>query len=143
MPSNNRDESIERYYSYQEKNVYFLLAAAGSAIGFAITQTKVEQLSYCHILLGISVLSWGFSFYCGQNFIEFLTSYFGKEIDYSSSDFEPNIDPLIKKTALKKTAVYHSRKLKLYGSLQKNLLLLGAFFYILWHITKMVPVAVS
>ncbi|MDZ7781751.1 MAG: hypothetical protein U5K56_01995 [Halioglobus sp.] len=43
----------------------FSLAAAGAAIGFAVTQTKGASLSFSQLPLGFGVLSWAVSFYFG------------------------------------------------------------------------------
>jgi hypothetical protein len=49
----------------QEKYTYFLLAAAGAAIGFAVQKTEGLHLSWWLLPVGISTLLWGASFYCG------------------------------------------------------------------------------
>ncbi|MGL5610577.1 MAG: hypothetical protein ACRDDN_21150, partial [Aeromonas veronii] len=65
MSGENEVELIKMYKAAQEKYIYFLMAAAGSGIGFAIVQTKVEKLAYHHALWGLSVVLWALSFLCG------------------------------------------------------------------------------
>jgi hypothetical protein len=48
-----------------QRHVYFLLAAAGASIGFAITQTKDAALGWVHAPLAAGVVLWGVSFYLG------------------------------------------------------------------------------
>lgn len=51
--------------SIQDKYTYFLLAAAGAAIGLALTQTKGLSLNWSQFPLGLAVLNWGLSFFFG------------------------------------------------------------------------------
>ena len=44
------------------KYIYFLLAAAGACIAFAVNQTQVARLAWSQMPLGAAVLSWGMSF---------------------------------------------------------------------------------
>lgn len=62
------DQQLELYKSHraaQDKYDFFLLAAAGAAIGFALTQTKSSSLAVTQAPLGLAVLLWGLSFYLG------------------------------------------------------------------------------
>src|SRR4051794_11241817 len=61
-------EKLELHRAVREsadKYIYFLLAASGAAIGFALTQTQEATLSKSMILLALAVVFWGLSFYCG------------------------------------------------------------------------------
>src|SRR4051812_14800739 len=49
----------------QDKFVYFLLAAAGAAIGFALTQTNGKALSLSQLPLGLAGCCWAGSFVYG------------------------------------------------------------------------------
>lgn len=49
MPENLELEMGKLFKASQERYVYFLLAAAASAIGFAMTQSKFEPLGFIHI----------------------------------------------------------------------------------------------
>lgn len=49
----------------QEKYIYFLLAAAGAAIGFAVQKTDGLVLTWWLLPVGIATVCWGFSFYFG------------------------------------------------------------------------------
>jgi len=54
----------------QEKHTYFLLAAAGACIGFALTQSKDMALSASMYPLGAALALWGVSFLLGCRHIE-------------------------------------------------------------------------
>ena len=56
-------ESLEKYG-------YFLLAAAGAAIAFAVTQTRSDALAWPHLLVGLAILCWAISFVFGCRFLE-------------------------------------------------------------------------
>lgn len=58
----------------QEKYVYFLLAAAGAAIGFALSQTHDSVLSRSQLPLGAAVLCWGLSFFFGCRHLAYVSS---------------------------------------------------------------------
>jgi len=67
------DEKIELHKAVREgaeKYIYFLLAASGAAIGFALNQTQEAVLKKSMIVLAIAVALWAFSFYCGCKQLE-------------------------------------------------------------------------
>lgn len=49
----------------QEKYTYFLLAAAGAAIGFAIQKTEGLTLSWWLLPVALATICWGISFHFG------------------------------------------------------------------------------
>ena len=134
------------YKASQEKYCYFLLAAAASAIGFAITQLKIEPLQYHHIPLGISVALWAISFISGMQVIEYAGSLvfqnhnylaFKRELRsfYKGSDAAQQMASF--KSIFNETVDKQSNRLELYGKLQKWSLLLGGLAYIVWHAVQM------
>lgn len=72
------DENFREIYralrDAQNRYTYFLLAAAGGAIGFAVTQTRDASLNWTHSLLGCAGLAWGFSFYFGCRHLAYISS---------------------------------------------------------------------
>ncbi|MFQ2043621.1 hypothetical protein [Aeromonas veronii] len=150
MSGENEVELIKMYKAAQEKYIYFLMAAAGSGIGFAIVQTKVEKLAYHHALWGLSVVLWALSFLCGLQFIEHLNSttfqnanYLGLKRDLSNCTIEQR-----KSLAADVHAVYqstmdrHQQSMEFFGKWQMYLLLSGALCYVVWHIYKMYLVVI-
>ncbi|WP_131728554.1 hypothetical protein [Achromobacter xylosoxidans] len=65
MSGDNELEVYRQHRSNQKQHTYFLLAAVGACIGFALTQTKDASLQINQIPLAIALVSWGLSFYCG------------------------------------------------------------------------------
>ena len=67
------DHELELWRAHramQEKHTYFLLAAAGACIGFALTQSKDMALSASMYPLGAALALWGVSFLLGCRHIE-------------------------------------------------------------------------
>lgn len=146
MASENLELELQKQFkASQEKYIYFLLAAAASAIGFAMTQSKVEPLEWIHIPLGLSIVFWALSFISGLRFIEYSISFtfqnqnylaFKREIK-SYSEIEAVMLLNEFKTQLSKTTEKQQNKMKFYSSTQSISLLLGALSYIVWHIVRM------
>ena len=62
-------EQSEQLNKTQSKYTYFLLFIAASAIALVIKITEDDVLSLSLIPLGLALLSWGYSFYCGCHYI--------------------------------------------------------------------------
>ncbi|MDD2894320.1 MAG: hypothetical protein PHF20_10380 [Halothiobacillaceae bacterium] len=145
MSSNLELELGKQFKASQEKYIYFLLAVAASAIAYAMTQSKVEPIELRQIPLGLSILSWGLSFFSGLRFIEYATNFtfqnqnylaFKRELKSYSQDAA--IEMLEKfKAKLKETTKKQEEKMRLYGKLQSTSLLAGAAFYVIWHVLRM------
>ena len=65
MSNNVLLELHKRHDDAHNKYTYFLLAVTASAVAFAVQKTSGLALSYSMIPLGLAVISWGISFYCG------------------------------------------------------------------------------
>src|SRR5215204_717165 len=65
MADDNLLEVYRQLRLGQDKYTYFLLAAAGAAIGLAVNQTQGSALTWSQVPLGIAVLCWGLSFTFG------------------------------------------------------------------------------
>ena len=63
--SDQETELYKLHRASQDKYAYFLLAAAGTAIGFALAQTKAALLSWNHVPLAAAAALWACSFYMG------------------------------------------------------------------------------
>lgn len=146
MASENLELELQKQFkASQEKYIYFLLAAAASAIGFAMTQSKVEPLEWIHIPLGLSIVLWALSFISGLRFIEYSTSFtfqnqnylaFKRELkSYSQVEAVKLLNEF--EISMSETTEKQRQKMEFYGSTQSISLLLGALSYIVWHIFRM------
>lgn len=67
------DKEVELWRTHgtmKEKQTYFLMAAAGACIGFALTQSKDMALSTMMAPLGAALFLWAVSFLLGCRHIE-------------------------------------------------------------------------
>lgn len=145
MPENLELELAKQFKASQEKYIYFLLAAAASAIGFAMTQSKAEPLNYIHAPLGLAIFLWAISFVSGLKVVEYAVSVTFQNQNYLAFKRElrsfqaENASELVAqfKMRLDKTIGKQQAKMQLYGGLQSWCLLLGALSYIVWHGARM------
>jgi hypothetical protein len=71
------DQDLELYRQHrtgQHKYAYFLLAAAASGIALAVRSTTESTLHWSLIPIGLGVISWGLSFFCGCRHLESVQS---------------------------------------------------------------------
>lgn len=145
LPETIELELAKIFKASQEKYIYFMLAAAASAIGFAMTQSKVEPLNFTHIPLGLSIVLWAVSFVAGLRFLQYSGNVtfqnqnylaFKRELKkYQARDAAELIS--LFKSQLNDTLYKQNKKMKFYGSLQNQSLLFGALAYITWHGARM------
>ena len=138
--STGQQELYKAYRQGQEKYIYFMLAAAGGAIAFAVTQTQTATLSLWKIPLAFSVVSWGLSFFCGlrqilqssnllhQNY-QLLRMQAGEHPEFPS---DPRYVQVIR-NHLEEQAKRSGK----WANWQFGLLIGGAVFYIAWHVLEM------
>jgi hypothetical protein len=128
----------------QDKHVYFLLAAAGAGIGFALTQTTGQSLHWSQVSLGLALICWGVSFYCGC-----------RQVDAAGSTVSLNLELMKIRAGVHPLSGASPPHMKLGEELtletiekhrtaggrafrwQFRLLLLGAFLYVIWQLTEM------
>ena len=144
MANESERELFRLHRESQTKYTYFLLAGVAAAIGFALTQTKELELSSTQIPLGIALLSWAVSFFCGCKQLQYVTStlYNNAELIKVESGrhqiFGRNVEAIqigssMLRDVLERSSVTSGR----YGEWQFRLLIYGALLYIAWHIFEM------
>lgn len=140
----DRELDLHRQHSQgREKQVYFLLAAAGASIAFSLNQTREVALSVTQVPLGLAVMAWAISFLAGclslqltqgvlirnQDLIQVQK---GTHRNLEHPSHAVFIEPLARK-ALEEANIRASRRQRL----QFNALICGAAFYIFWHLIEM------
>ncbi|MCA6104753.1 hypothetical protein [Bradyrhizobium australafricanum] len=121
-----------------DKYVYFLLAASGTSIAFAVTQTQTATLSWSKVPLAIAVICWALSFFAGCRHIQEWRNIVNQNYDYLRiragihPEFPPAAAEIIKR--FMDESAKSSGKWALW---QFRSLIAGAFFYILWHGVEM------
>jgi len=127
----------------QDKYTYFLLAAVGASIAFALTQTKNQALEASHWPLGLAVLSWAASFFMGcrrLHAFEAVLNLNQQLIKVQKGTHELLEHPAeipFAAEAMKKHLDAENDKVGSRGRWQFRFLLLGAVLYIGWHIWEM------
>ncbi|MCF8105625.1 MAG: hypothetical protein K9K64_09090 [Desulfohalobiaceae bacterium] len=144
MSRESQREVFRALRESQSKSTYFLLAAVGAAIGFALTKTQDATLAWSQIPLGIAVLLWGASFFCGCYNLFYVNStlYGNLEMLKINSGSHPQIgsDTIKIKAAslgIREAIDHNSKRSNQYGHWQFILLVGGAIFYVLWHVIEM------
>jgi len=128
----------------QDKHVYFLLAAAGASIGFAITRTNDAALHWAQVPLGLAVLCWGLSFYYGCRNVDFTseTVFVNTELLRIRSGQHPmaGVHPQAMAVGAEVALKAIDRNSNAAGNAlrwQFRLLLLGAVLFVVWHVGEM------
>jgi hypothetical protein len=144
MASEEQKEIFRVLRESQSKYTYFLLAAAGASIGFSLTQTHGVVLSWSQVPLGIAVLCWGVSFFCGCRNLEYVSStlYANSEmLDIEAGRHrEVGSHPQMVQAAsegIRQAIESNINSASALGKRQFRFLILGAFLYVSWHVFEM------
>ncbi len=143
------DENIREVHRQlrvsQDKYTYFILAVAGAAVALAIRETHGTMIVWPHVLVGLAVLCWGLSFFYGCRHLEYVNSSLYANVDLlkvqNGIHPEYNSSPQIALAAvegIREAVQSNSDKASRLSRWQFRLLIIGALFYIGWHIWGMV-----
>jgi hypothetical protein len=128
----------------QDKYTYFLLAAAGAAIGLAINETQNSLIMWSQIPLAAAVLSWGLSFYFGCRHLGYISSilYSNFHLLQVKGGQHPTIqgNPELIGAAsagIREAIEINSERANRLGHLQFRFLIGGATLYLGWHLIEM------
>jgi hypothetical protein len=135
-----RQDIYKAHREGQDKYTYFLLAAAGAAIAFAVTQSQTAMLTWPKLPLAFAVLFWAFSFYAGCRQIREVTNIMQQNYDLLrvQEGLHPQFSNHPEVVAVIEEAVRESAdKSGRWGARQFRLLVTGAVFYVVWHVTEM------
>jgi hypothetical protein len=144
MPSQEYMEVYKQHRTAEDKYVYFLLAATGAAIAFAVNQTHDLKLSCTQVPLGVAVFLWALSFYCGCKHLtcvlmnvvangDLVKVKDGDHPSTGSSTELKNIAIEGIQRAIEENGKWAGR----YWRCQFSFLVYGAIFYLVWHIYEM------
>jgi len=139
---------LELYKQHREghsKYTYFLLAAAASAVAFAVQKTSGEKLSCSMIPLGLATISWGLSFYCGCKSLLWAQAVILANYDLlqlkSGTHPEQPPHPQLSQAAeegVMSAIMTNMDGAAIHGRWQYRLLILGGVLFLIWHILDMV-----
>lgn len=144
MPSEAQREVFRVLRESQSKYTYFLLAAAGAAIGFALTQTQDDGLAWSQIPLAVAVLLWSGSFFYGCRHLAYVNStlYANAEVLRIEAGMHPQVGshPQYIQAAsegIRQAIEKNSDSANRLGHWQFRLLVSGAVSYVMWHVMEM------
>jgi hypothetical protein len=128
----------------QDKYIYFLLAASSAGVALAINQTRDALISWSMVPLGFAVLAWGLSFFFGCRHLAFVASnlYANFDLLKVQSGLHPaaGTHPEVIAAAaegIRSAIESNSREASRLARWQFRSLIVGALFYLCWHITEM------
>lgn len=128
----------------QDKYVYFLLAAAGAAIAFAVNQTQGAVVSWSQLPLAGAVLCWGLSFFFGCRHLAYVgsTLYANFDLLRVEAGEHPDVGkhPELKAAAsegIRQAMKDNSNRANQLSHMQFWFLITGAILYVGWHIVEM------
>lgn len=134
------DDMYKAHREAADKYTYFLLAAAGAAIGFSMSQTQQAILSWWKVPLGLAILFWAFSFFSGCQQLRQANNLLQRNYRYlvvkSGQDpvFPDRPDVL---AFIEKDLRDRSEQSGKWQWRQFTTLVAGGGFYIAWHIVEM------
>lgn len=141
------DEQIEVFRNItasQEKYDYFLMSVAGAAIAFAIHRTTGNALNRPMVLLGFAVFLWATSFLAGIRRRNYIASnlFANFELLKVQSGTHPEIGNHPVKIAAAEKGInnaceYNTKRAEFWANVQLYSLIIGALFFIVWHIIDM------
>ena len=138
--SDARTEVYRAYNEGHDKYIYFLLAAAGAAIAFAVTQTAAATLTLDKIPLGLAIACWGLSFFAGCRQIQRNQDILHQNYQFlrMQDGIHPEFPPYPQLVhAIAEDLEKRSKQSGKWGAWQFRFLITGAVFYITWHVFEM------
>lgn len=142
--SEARQEVYRQHRTAQDKYTYFLLAVTAAATGFSVQRTTGSTLEWSMIPLGLAVLCWGASFYCGCRHLQYVNATIVANL--TLLDVELGIHPEVPKRSdyvqaaadvVREVMESDSRKSSRLANAQYRFLVIGAILFIAWHVVDL------
>ena len=144
MPSEQQTEIYRQHRTVQDKYIYFLLAAAGAAIAFAVNQTQDAKLAWSQLPLACAVAFWALSFFCGCRHLGYIESTLLANDALlrviAGRDPQIGMHPQLINVAsegIQKAIEVNSKWAGRFARWQFRCLVLGAASYLMWHVVEM------
>jgi hypothetical protein len=141
----------KQHHEIQNKYRSLLLAVAASAIALSLKRTMNSKITYSMIPLAFAILLWGLSFVFGcrhslyiesniYNNLQLLLVQEGKHpevVGYHPAEIEAAAQ------GIRDAMECNNKRAMSYGRWQFRLLVIGALFFIGWHITEMIKLTIN
>lgn len=138
------DDLRKAHSTGQEKYTYFLLAAAGAAIGFAVQKTEGQLLSWWLLPVALATVCWGISFYFGCKNLDRVHAAIGANVTLlqlrqgSHPEQPPHPDhSLAAATGVERAMERSIDRASLFSVWQFRALVGGAILFIAWRVLEM------
>lgn len=146
-PAMSDDRLIEVYRQLrtsQDKYIYFLLAAAASAVALALNRTQDHLLTWLLLPWGLALLLWGLSFFFGCRHLAYVSStlFANAELirvergEHPKAGTHPQVITAASE-GIRSAIEYNSDRANLLAKLQFRFLIAGALAYVVWHLLEM------
>lgn len=128
----------------QEKLIYFLMAAAGACIGFALTQAKDLTVDREHIALALALILWASSFWFGFKRVQFALGVIWNNVEliraqtgrHPLSGSDPELAGEVVRL-FREQIEGMSTKANRCADFQAGCLILGVLAYVTWQVLLM------
>ncbi len=144
MPDDDLRQIHEQLRRSQNRYTYFLLAAAASAIALILRSTSDSNYSWSMVPLGLAIVCWGISFFVGCRHIQYVNSTLYANYNYLlvKMGIHPEVGENVSRVSavsqgIKEAMEDNSEKANKLSRRQFQFLVLGAFFFIIWHLIEM------
>jgi hypothetical protein len=143
--SENMREVFRAHHEEQRKYTYFLLAAAGASIAFAVSQTQEALVFWSQLPLGLAVMCWGGSFLAGCRHLAYVSSnlYANMELLKAEGGIHQEVGSHPERMMAASEGIRAAIKINdaaavFWGKSQFTMLVVGAALYLAWHILEMI-----
>lgn len=138
--SDGNEELFRQHHASFEKLTYFLLASAGTSMGFGITLKDALSFTWPDVLLILSITLWGFSFGFGiRTTIQRRQIIYANHIMLKTIASDPMNSDMIRHAASEFSFEPLQKKINRNSALQLYLLFLGAISILFWRIAAAYP----
>ena len=121
-----------------------MIALSVTAIGFSVYKTTGLQLKWTQMPLGLAIICWGLSVFCGLNFLKYVISTLFANNAYfdiiQGRDSEIGAHPQKIEAAtsgVKQAMKTNSNRASSYSKWQEKLFYSGIILFLVWHIIEM------
>jgi uncharacterized membrane protein YeaQ/YmgE (transglycosylase-associated protein family) len=148
------DDALRELYGEAQRSqaqfIYFVLGAAGAAIGFAVHQTTGKPLTWIMAPIGAAVILWALSFFCGLVAIQRRQAAIFRNFNFHQTkagalQISPHAHVILAEEFAEAEAELTklSRKPHAWMALQRWCLFLGALAYLTGHVMQMAQAALK
>ena len=144
MGDNTLVELTKQHRAGQDKYAYFLLAVAASAVGFAVQKTTGVGVQWSQLPLAVATGLWLMSFFFGCRHLLWSQAalYANASLIKLQKGTHPDqpVHPSASEVArqgIRLAMTQNADAASFYGRWQFLLLVIGAVFFLMWHVLEM------